>query len=224
MAYKTAQLLMLDVQKDVGLVNGTAVQIYTEPLIYQAIQTIFDLMYRKRFWEHLTDWYTYTINGTSGLLTSDINDVCKGFEDIEQIWLSDFSRQIVKPFDTGYKIINGASAMYYTYIKYNAAATDNFIKKVIQFWPVTATDTVAMSIRTKPADFVPQDIVPFPSDVISMGAAWKLLESDGINPSAAATAQQLYEILYSDYLMSLSEDVIGYGGGRTRAPLSIRTL
>jgi len=224
MAYKSAQLLMLDVQKDVGLVNGTAVQTYTEPLIYQAIQVIFDMMFRKRFWDHLTDWHTVTVNGTTGLLTTDIDAFCKGFEDIECIYLSDFSRQLVKPYDMSYKIINGSAAMYYTPIVYDAAAPDLFTKKVIQFWPLAATSVVALRCRTKPIDFVPQDIVPFPSDIIAMGAAWKLLESDGINPAAAQLSQQMYEILYSDYISSLSEDVVGYGGGSTHAPLTIRTI
>lgn len=224
MAYKSAQLLMLDVQKDVGLVNGTAVQTYTEPLIYQAIQVIFDMMFRKRFWDHLTDWYERTVDGTTGLVTVDMDTICKGFEDIECIYLNDFSRQLVKPYDMRYKVVNGSAAMYYTPIVYNSASPDLFTKKIIQFWPVTATSVVAMRIRTKPADFVPQDIVPFPSDIIAMGAAWKLLESDGINPTAAQVSQQMYEILYSDYMTSLSEDVIGYGGGSTHAPLSIRPI
>lgn len=224
MAYKTASQIMLDVQKDVGLVSGTAVQAYSEPLIYQAIQTIFDMMYRKRFWDHLTDWYTYALNGTTGLLSSDIDSVCKGFEDIECIWLADFSRQIVKPYDPSYKIVTGSNALYYTPIRYNAASPNDFNKKIVKFWPVTATGSVAMRIRTKPADFVPQDLVPFPSDVMSMGAAWKILDSDGINPTAAQTAQQLYEVLYGDYVANLGEDVIGFGSGNIYAPLSIRKI
>lgn len=224
MAYKTAEQIMLAVEKDVGLVSGTAVQSYSEPLIYQAIQVIFDMMFRKRFWDHLTDWYEYPLNGINGLLASDIDGVCKGFEDIECIWLSDFSRQVVKPYQPDYKIVTGSNALYYTPVIYNAASPDDFNKKVIRFWPNTATGSVAMRIRSKPADFVPQDLVPFPSDVISMGAAWKLLESDGINPTAAQTAQQLYEVLYSDYIANLGEDVIGFGSGNIHAPLSIRTI
>lgn len=225
MAYKKAKELLLSVQQDIGLVSGTAVQTYSEPQIYRGLQLMFNMMFRKRFWDHLTDWYQLTLNGTSGLFTTDINSICAGFEDIEQIWTSDFARQIVKPFDTSYKQVNGGAALYYTPLIYDADDTTNkFAKKVIQFWPITATDTVAMRIRKKPADFTPEDVVPFPDDIISMGTAWRVLSMDGINPSAAQAAEKMYEILYSDYVANLGTDEIGYGSGRLNVPLTIRTL
>lgn len=225
MAYKKASELLISIQKDIGLVSGTAVQTYSEPQIYRGLQLMFDMMFRKRFWDHLTDWYELTLDGVNGLFSTDINNTCAGFEDIEQIWTRDFSRQIVKPFDTSYKQVTGASALYYTPIVYDADdASNKFAKKVIQFWPVTATDVVAVRMRKKPADFVPDDVVPFPSDIISIGTAWRVLSMDGINPAAAQSAEKMYEILYSDYIANLGTDEIGYGSGRLNVPLTIRTL
>lgn len=224
MAYKKAKALLIDVQKDIGLVAGTAVQTYSEPLIYASIQTMFDMMFRKRFWDHLTDWYQFTIDGTTGLLVDDIDTICTDFNDISQIWIEDFARPVVKPAAVEHMQVTGSDALYYTPLKFNSSPTSTFIKKVIKFWPITSVNLVNMKIRTKPDDFVPDDIVPFPSDIIAMGAAWNVLESDGINPPAAAKAQQLYDILYRDYIASMSEDVIGHGGGRVNVPLTIRTL
>lgn len=225
MAYKKASEILIDVMRDVGLVAGTAVQTYSEPLIYAGIQTIFDLIFRKRFWDHLTDWEQLTLDGVNGLFTTDIDTSCKDFNDIEQIWIEDFARRVVKPVSVEHLQVTGADALYYTPIKFTTSlATDNFFKKVIKFWPVTATNTINIRVRTKPDNFIPTDTVPFPSDIISMGAAWKLLDSDGINPPAAQMAQQLFDLLYKDYVASLSEDVIGHGGGRVNVPLTIRTL
>lgn len=224
MAYKTAQALMNDTLKAVGLVSGTSVQIYTEPQIYASIQTMFEMVFKKRFWDHLSDWHEVTPNGTSGLATTDLSSFLKDHTDIEQVWLADMSRRIVRPYQTDYKIVNGAHVLYYTPIKYDAAAPSDFTQKVIKFWPVTATSPVAIRCRTQPADFTPTDIVPFPAHIMAQAAAWNLLESDGINPTAAAKAQQMFDLLYQDYVAADGEDVIGYGGGRQNVPVTIREL
>lgn len=224
MAYKTAAQLMVDTLKAVGLVAGTAVQTYTEPNVYASIQTMFDMVFKKRFWDHLTDWHVVTINGVDGLATTDLNTFLDDHTDVETVWLSDFSRQLVKPFRPDYKIVSGSTALYYTPIKYDSAAPDNFTKKVLQFWPYSATSSVAIRCRSRPSDFVPQDIVPFPAHVLAQAAAWNLLESDGINPTAASKAQQMFDILYQDLVAADGEGDIGYGGGRTNVPLTIRPL
>lgn len=224
MAYKKAKQLLNDVLKDVGLVAGTGVQTYTEPLVYASIQTMFDMMFRKRFWDHLTDWHQFTVDGVSGLFTTDIDTVCKDFTDIGSVYTENFARKVVKPVDVEHFVVTGSDALYYTPIKFDSSSTSTFVKKVIKIWPITAVNTLNIRIRTKPDDFVPDDIVPFPSDIISMAAAWNLLDSDGINPTAAQKAQQLYEVLYRDYIASFAEDDIGIGGGRSNVPLTIRTL
>lgn len=224
MAYKKTKDILIDVERDVGLVAGTAVQTYSEPLIYASIQTIFNMVYRKRFWDHLTDWYQFTIDGVIGLLTEDIDEVCKEFTDIAEVWIEDFARKVVKPSSVEYLQVNGSDALYYTPLKFDADPAAPFTKKVIKFWPISSTNTVNIRIRTEPGSFFPEDIVPFPADIISMGAAWNVLDSDGINPPAAQKAQQLFDILYRDYIASFAEDDIGHGGGRTHVPLTIRTL
>lgn len=224
MAYKTAQALMNDTLKAVGLVSGTSVQIYTEPQIYASIQTVFDMVFKKRFWDHLTDWHTVTPNGTTGLSTTDLDTFLKDHTDIEQVWAADWSRRIVRPYNTDYQLVTGAHVLYYTPIKYDSTAPDNFNKKVIKFWPVSATGPVAIRCRTQPTDFTPTDVVPFPAHIMAQAAAWNLLDSDGINPTAAAKAQQMFDLLYQDYVAADGEDVIGYGGGRTNVPVTIREL
>lgn len=224
MAYKTAQQLMLDTLKAVGLVSGTAVQTYTEPMVYASIQTMFDMVFKKRFWDHLTDWHTVVLNGVTGLATTDLDTFLDDHTDVQSVWLSDFSRQIVLPYQPDYKIVNGSDALYYTPIKYDPGDPSTFTKKVLQFWPLTATSSVAIRCRSRPADFIPQDIVPFPAHVLAQASAWNLLESDGINPTAASKAQQLFDILYQDLIAAEGEGDIGFGGGRTNVPLTIRTL
>jgi hypothetical protein len=160
----------------------------------------------------------------TGVFTADIDEQCKDFNDIAEIWIENFARRVVKPFGIEHMQVTGGDCLYYTVIKFNPDPTSTFFKKVLQFWPKTATNTLNIRMKTKPDNFFPEDYVPFPSDIIAMGAAWNVLDSDGINPPAAQKAQQLFDILYKDYIANLSEDVIGHGGGRVNVPLTIRTI
>lgn len=222
--YLRARDLLIEVYKVMGLVAGTAVQTYTEPQVYQAIQSTFDLMFKKRFWDHLTDWHVVTVDGSTGLVVEDMSDFLKGWEDISQVHFADWSRAIVRPYNIDNMRVTGSDAMYWTPLKYNSAAPTQFMEKVIKFWPVTATSSVAIYCRTHPGIFVPNDIVPFDAAVLAHGAAWQALDNDGINPTAATKAQQMFDMMYIDLVAAEGEADIGYGGGRTNVPLSIRTL
>lgn len=221
MAYKTLELITQDVIKNVGLVAGTGVQNYTEPNIMAAVQRMFDMLFRKRFWEWMTDWHTFTLDGVDGLFVESTAGLFTNFEDVEQCAETDNDRQIVTPSGREHLRVSGSNALYYTPLNWTHA---DALTKVLKFWPITATTSVDVRARTHPVDFIPTDIVPFPSDVIAHAATWDLLDSDGINPPAAQKAQALFDITYRDLVSTISSKAIGHGGGRGRVPLTIRTI
>lgn len=219
--FKTLSDLTQDVIKNVGLVTGTGVQTYTEPLVKQSIQRQFDLLFRKRFWEWMSDWTTVTPDGTTGLITGDLSSVIKFIADIKIIIISGENRRVVPPVDREHLFVSGSAPLYYTPLKFTHT---DYVTKLLKFWPITATSPVDIYARTKPIDFIDTDTVPFPADVIAHAAAWDLLDSDGINPTAAQKEQALFDISYRDLIDSLSSDAIGHGGHPSNVPLTIRTL
>lgn len=219
--FVTAEELAQDVIKNVGLVSGTGVQIYTEPNVYASIQRMFDMLFRKRNWDWLCDWRTYTIDGTTGLVTGTFEDICDFAPNIVEIRDSNSDRKIATPSGREYLRASGSDAIYYRSLLWN---DDNYLTKLIKFYPITATNDVDILIKNKPENFVPADTVPFPRDVIAHAATWDLLDSDGINPTASAKAQSLFDLTYRDLIEQLSEDSIGIGGGRANVPLTIRPL
>lgn len=221
MSYKTLEQITQDVIKNVGLVSGTAVQNYTEPNIEASVRRMFDMLFRKRFWEWLTDWHTFTLDGTTGLFTTSTVNLFDAYEDIESVVEADSGRQILPPEGREHTRVNGSHALYYTPLPWNHASA---LTRVLQFWPIAATGDVVVRARTKPLSFINTDIVPFPSDVIAHAATWDLLDSDGINPPAAQKAQALFDLTYRDLVTTLSNRPIGHGGGRSRVPLTIRTI
>lgn len=221
MTFRNFSELKQDVLAVVGLVTGTSVQTYSEPLVGTSVQLMFDMLFRKRFWEWMTDWHTFTLAGSGGIVNADIDDIVKSFLDVEMVYVNDTDRRIVRPIDREHLRVTGSHPLYYTPLPWTDT---NATKRVLKFWPIAATGAVDIRARTKPDNFTGTDTVPFPSDVIAQAAAWNLLDTDGINPTAAQKAQALFDISYQDLIANLSEDVIGHGGGRSHVPLTIRTI
>jgi hypothetical protein len=183
---------------------------------------MFDLLFRKRKWEWLNSWETFTPDGTTGLVTETFVGKADFFGNIVEVRDSLSDRKIASPVNREHlRVSGGSDVMYYTPLRFDDA---NYATKLIKLWPITAVNTIDVLLRYKPVNFVPADTVPFPRDVIAHAATWDLLDSDGINPTAASKAQTLFDISYKDLIEQLSEDSIGIGGGRRNVPLTIRTL
>jgi hypothetical protein len=221
MAFKTVTQLTQSVISLVGLVTGTGVQTYTEPQIRAAIQAQFDMLFIKRFWEWMTDWHTLTLDGVTGIVTADMTTFLSDPTDIESVYITDTNRRIVRPIDREHLRSTGSSPQYYTPLLWTDALVGT---RFVKFWPIASTGNVDIRCRTKPVDFTEVSTVPFPDVVMSQAVAWHLLDNDGINPTAAAKAQLLYETSYRDLIASIGEDVIGHGGARSYDDITIRTI
>lgn len=222
MSYKTVAVITQDVIKRIGLVSGTGVQRYTEPQIAVSIQDAFDFLFRKRFWDHLTDWYTFTPDGSTGVVTTDLSAIAAEATDIKDVHIAGTDRRVVQPVGNEHLLVNNSNyAIYYTPIKFSP--TDALWQtKVIKLWPIDCTADVTMRIRVHPGALNDSSTVPFPQDIIGWCAAWLMLETDGMNPANANKAQAMFDISYRDYINSIADDVIGHGGVRTREYVTIR--
>lgn len=226
--YKTLPDIVQDVIGHIGLVSNTGVQLYTEPQVVTAVNDAVTFLFRKRFWDHLSDWYTYALDGTTGLFTLDIDDIVKSPEDAKDFFEAQTQRRIAQPVKQEHLLVTNASPMYYTKVKYSASAT-TYAKKVFKFWPIDATGSVTFFARTHPGVFaleIPEDeeypLIPFESDILSWAATWLVLESDGLNPGGAAKAQTMFDVSYRDYISAIADDVIGHGGGGRNDYFTIR--
>jgi len=209
--YKKRVDIVQGVIKKIGLVNGTAVQTYTEPQVQTAVQDAFYMVFRKRYWEHLSDWYTYALDGVNGFVTADLTNIVKSIEDIREIWGgTTFRQRLTAPLDIQGEIVTGSAALYYKPVQFKD--TVNFTTKVIKFLPATATGSVRFYARTCPNEFIDTDIVPMQADMMEWAGAWLMLETDGMNPGNANKANNMFQIAYNDIVTSLNDGVIGMGG------------
>jgi len=221
MPFKTARIITQDVIKLIGLVSGTGVQTYTEPQVYAALQFQFDVLFIKRYWEWLTDWHSEPLSGVNGLLTNSIAAFCTDFNDIREIYITDTDRRVVRPVDREHlRLTTGSWPKYYVPLLWDDIQAPT---RMVKFYPPSATGSVDIKCRTKPANFVPDSTVPFPDVVMTSAVSWHLLDNDGMNPTAASKAQTLYESCYSDLIANMGDDDIGQGSG-INAPITIRTI
>ena len=202
---------------EAGLVDGSSVQTYVEPQVNGAIQTAFNFLMGKRRWDHLSQWYTWTLNGATGLVVEDVT--IKEYEDIFEVKLSNTNRKIMEPTETAHLYATGSSPIYRTRLVWN----DPNIDKLIKFWPVTATGSVDVRAAQLPEPFIgDDDIVPFKKLIIKLGALWYLLAGDGINPGNAQKVQTMFTSAYDDYVTRLNIAEIGYGSRYDDDVLTLR--
>lgn len=210
MAYPKFGQLVQDVIKEAGLVDGSAVQFYTEPQVQIAINSMFSYLMEKDNWEHLCEWRTFTPDGTTGCATENFSDILEP-EDFLQIRFAQRKALVVPARENDYLFVTGTMPIYYTPLMWNDPLQAT---KLIRIWPKTATEVLSVRVKVRPSPFVdPDDVVPFNNLIIKMGSLWYLMAGDGLNPGNAQKAQTMFEQAYADFVTRINKADIGYGTG-----------
>jgi hypothetical protein len=198
-AFPTAKDILLEVQHMIGEVAGTGVQEFSEDSTYSALRRAFGLTFTKRAWEQYLKWGRYELDGVSGK-TLDVNP----FGDVASPDLKDFIVVLrdgeVNPLpvksnrDNPYRY-TGTSVLMWTSLP---ASDADFIKKRLQFYPITATGFVNVCVRVPPRVIVQDTVLYLDRMMLEMGTAWQVLDADGSNPNAADTFKQLFDLRFRD--------------------------
>jgi hypothetical protein len=200
----TFQQLITRVQDRLSMVPGASVQSYAEDRIGEMIQHKFDTLFDSRFWPDHSSWATWALDGTLGVVTTDLTDLVKRFEDIGIIYPedSDFPITRVTPFSMNPNKFTGTTVRHFE--SYMATST----AKVFRVWPRAATGNLNVFYRTKPDPFIPTDTVVFDDQVLVLGATWDYLADDGTNPDATNKMERMYLDRMDQISDNLSNDVI----------------
>ena len=174
------------------MASAAGVQIYAEDRVAEMIQHKFDVLFEERFWPQFTTWAQWTLDGTLGIVTTDLASLLKRFEDIRVVFpdnsttpLTQISALTTNPFE-----LSGTTPIHYAAL----GPTDaNKTSRVFQIWPKTATGDIIVQYRTKPDTFVGTDTVDFDDQALILGATFDYLEDDGTNPNASQKFQLLFE-------------------------------
>ena len=213
MSFSTVNDIVQQAIKISGQVSGESVATYTEPLALVALNRMFAHLWGKRRWEHLYEWRTSTLDGSTGLITSGFTDVLAA-SDIAEVRIAETGESIPYPSDTEHLYVTGSRPLYRTQLLWNHASYDT---KFFKFWPIDATGDVEFLCGVRPAEFENNDtVVPMDFHLMSLGTAWFLLADDGLNPPSAEKAQLLFSTAYEDLVARLGAVPIGRGKGYRR--------
>jgi len=175
-----------------SMVAGAGVQTYAEDRIAEMIQHKFDVLFDEVFWPQFLTWAEWTLDGTLGVVTTDLTDLVKRYEDIRVIFpensttpLTKISALTTNPFE-----LSGTTPIHYESMGPGAS---NKTSKVFQIWPKASTGKIIIQYRTKPDTFVATDEIDFDDQALILGSVFDYLEDDGTNPNATQKFQLLFE-------------------------------
>ena len=188
----TLSQLIVRVADRLSMVAGTGVQTYAEDRIAEMIQHKFDVLFDEAFWPQFLSWDKITLDGTLGLVTTDLTEVIKRFEDIRVIFPENSNTPLT--------IISGLTTNPYelsgsTPVHYEALGPTSTYKttRVFSIWPKASTGDIILQYRTKPDTFVSTDEIDFDDQALILGAVFDYLEDDGTNTNATQKFQLLFE-------------------------------
>lgn len=184
--YKTFDTLIQDVVRRVSQVSGTSVQLFAEDRIGDMIQHKFDVLYKDAFWPQFKKHADWTLDGTTGIVTTDLTTVVEEYSDFQALYPDDLPNPLTQlPEHINPTNLTGTKALF---VEPTNIAASKFV-----VWPKLSTGSIHAVYRLKPAAFAGVVTVDFDPQVLVLGAAWDYLEDDGDNPGAAEKLRQFFE-------------------------------
>jgi hypothetical protein len=212
----TIRQIVTAAQTVVGEIAGPGVQLYAEDRQLQDCIRAFNLTFKKRFWEVYTKWVQVTLDGTTGVITTDTLKNVRDVEDFARI-MRDGERNPIPLLPSAlnpYTIPSGSRPLYWGMLHVDDA---DFLTKRIKFYPADATGSVNIQARFYPKDQMDADAVSewdwedtmyFDMDLLVYGTAFFTLSHDDINATAADVARSMMEARYRDITTGLASHPI----------------
>ena len=199
-----------------SMVAGTGVQTYADDRIAEMIQHKFDVLFLEEFWPQFLHRDTLTLDGTLGVVTADLTEVLKDIKDIRVIFPTDSNIPLKKlsALTSNPNLLTGTRPMFYEAV---GTLVDNKVEKVFQVWPKTATGTIEILLRVKPATFGPEDEIDFDDQALILGATFDYLEDDGTNPNATQKFQGLFDVRVNQLKDALNDGPISLSPHSSRS-------
>jgi len=188
----TLAQLIARTEDRLSMVAGTGVQVYAEDRIGEMIQHKFDVLFDEAFWPQFLTWATWALDATLGVVTTDLTDLVKRFDDIRVIFPENSNTSLTKiaALTTNPETLAGTTPIHFESL---GPAATNKATRVFNVWPKTATGNIVVQYRTRPDTFTTTDEIDFDDQALILGATFDYLEDDGTNPNATQKFQLLFE-------------------------------
>lgn len=217
---KTLNQAVQETIKRLSEVPGTSVQVYAEDHILGLLNSAFKFIRMHADWPELMQWYTRTLDGATGKITSAIPNVI-GPKDLRVVMPSGSSVPLPYLPTLGNPFrLTGTAPMY---VQLLGPVDDPFDangnKELFRIWPLTATGDVVLQVKHN-KDWVATDgdtELWIDDEALILHACTREAIGDGANPAAQADFAQAF----GDRLKQLTRDnhvlpvAVGSGGFST---------
>lgn len=172
----------------VALAQGVDVQTYAEEQIKSIIQHKFDILFDSVWWpQFYNPGQTFTLDGASGVVTADLSDLIKRFQDVRFVWYKDERNPLPR----------APVRLNPTLIKRRSIIPTSQSGKVFKVLPSDTSGDITIAFRTKPDNFEQEDdVIDMDDHLIVLGAAYDYLNGIGTNPEEEAKLLQFFDSRY----------------------------
>lgn len=210
----TIRVIVDEALELVGEVAGVGVQQFSDDRMFHDAIRGFNMMFKKRFWEQFSGWTRVTLDGVTGVITTDAFETVIDFEDFRAVHRAG-ERSPLPILAKAYNpfTITGTQSLCWTSLR----ATDaNYVKRKLQIYPLAAVGSLDVYARnyplTPPAlQWDWEDTMYLDKDLLVNATAFATLIGDSLNPEAANVAKNLMEMRYANIISALGNHPILIG-------------
>lgn len=212
----TLRQIVDDAQTIVGEVSGAGVQTYGEDAMMQDAVRAFNLLFKKYDWDQYMSWLRLELDGTTGLVTTNVLEDVLDYEDIRAVH-RDGDRNALAMLPKSYNPysssntgtgIRGWSAL--------SAAHALYATKKIIIQPVTSIGFINVHCKIYPyaVDDLSWDSTFYlDKDMLVYATAFMTMVGDGLNPDGADLARNFMESKFNDITNALAGRTMSLSGG-----------
>lgn len=182
-------------------VSGVSTQAYSETNIELLLEECYEQCRGLRWWDHLTAWQTFTLDGTTGQITGTITGARERMADVQVVFAS--TQQVPLPLlnaQTNLARYTGTTPRAMAPL---SVADDPDGEKLFKVYPLASTGDLQVRLRTDPINaFIDNQVtIPFDATALVNGACFKYAVMDGTN--AGGTAE--FDRAYNERVMQLQK-------------------
>lgn len=183
----TLGVLIARIEARLSQASGLDVQIHAEPTLLEMLRHKYNTMFDDHWWFDYLTFETFTLDGTTGQVTTDLTNKIRRFIDIQSVYYGNLPHPLPLA-SVGTNLLNNFA---YALLP----STDP--TKVFKLIPATVTGTVSAWYRTRLSDTQWESgddnlIINMDDELLITGTAFDYMNDDGTNPDATKKLESEY--------------------------------
>lgn len=196
----TVEALITRIEKRLAMAAGIDIQEHAEDQLLEMLRHKYNTLFDDRWWFDYLTLETFTLNGTTGLITGTVLNKIRRFIDIHSVYLAGNVRALpMLALSANPTLMTGEAIAPYL----------SDVTKMFKVYPINRVDSVHVWYRTRLSDDqwelanASTTIVNMDDELLILGTVYDYLVDDATNEASAAKYETQYNQRYQQ-LVNLS--------------------